>query len=137
MIGGVFGVYCHHSYAHVANKPHERLPGMMKGADAALWAVCNAFKLDPMACPIYDVNEHIYDVEEYWYQDKDKDTTAGLDTDWVGESFTTTYEDQLARYHEDLLTRLRDVEGIGEFAGIRWLNKPNFREPNFAYVTVI
>lgn len=53
LIGGVLGVYCHHNYAHATNSPDERIPSMLKGADAAIWAVCAGFGLDTETQPVY------------------------------------------------------------------------------------
>ena len=55
--GGVIGVFCHHNYAHAANSPHIRLPSMLKGADAAMLAVCTAFGLETQTRPVYLTTE--------------------------------------------------------------------------------
>jgi len=46
-------MYCHHNYAHAANYPNERLPSMLKGADAAMSAVCAVYGLQTQTRPVY------------------------------------------------------------------------------------
>jgi hypothetical protein len=69
--GGVLGVYCHHNYAHAANSPTARIPSMLKGADAAMLAVCDTFKLKTQTRPVYfHDDDDDEDSDDDWYKDR-------------------------------------------------------------------
>ena len=156
MVGGVLGVYCHHSYAHASDSPAQRLPAMMKGADAAFLMVCHVLQLQAKARPVYPFGK------SYWGYGSDLEETSNYDgyldpmsifgvttTDskehlakgkdiWVGDRFRKAdAEDWCNYYDENEENVLGFAEGYDNVKGIHWLNKPKFREFELAYPTVL
>ena len=155
MVGGVLGVYCHHSYAHASDSPDERLPAMMKGADAAFLVVCDALQLKTQARPVYPFGK------SWWGYGSDSDDSSNKDEFldpmsifgetttvskehlakgkdiWVGARFRNVDAEESLGYDEDEEDILRCAEGYDNVKGIHWLNKPKFRELELAYPTVL
>jgi len=61
-------------YAHATNSPFTRLPGMMKGPDAAILAVCKALKLPVEGRPVYE-RLNLFDG---YYEDEDEDEDVSI-----------------------------------------------------------
>lgn len=121
---------------------------MMKGADAALLAVCDAFNLKTQARPVYSTEQHTdrdgdvidsHDPVTIFGMTSESDKhLAGKNNDWIGTSFCqVTADENFGDYEEDILDRFRWVNWVEHFKGIHWVNKPKFEEGNRAFVTVI
>jgi hypothetical protein len=122
---------------------------MMKGADAALLAVCKAFNLKTQARPVYSTKNHAYDDTAPREQSHDPVTLFGVkpesdkhlsdkNDDWIGTSFLLVKaDDNLGDYEEDFLERLRWCNWVQDFKGIHWVNEPQFHEGNRAFITVL
>jgi hypothetical protein len=124
---------------------------MMKGADAAMLAVCDAFNLKALARPVYMTSRYVYDNPDS-NEEKEKandpvtlfGVTAGsdkhlasLDDDWVGSEFREVEaDDWMGDYDDEFFQRLQDASGVDDYTGIHWLNDPKFQEGNRAYITV-
>jgi hypothetical protein len=159
--GGVLGVYCHHNYAHAANSPTARIPSMLKGADAAMLAVCDTFKLKTQTRPVYfhdDDDDDDEDSDDGWAKDRrDRLKRIKLDPvalfdikatsqnhhgkdklEWVGDQFRIAQEDEhMGDYEEWLPDRLKGQNWVKAYSGIHWLNQATHKEANRAYLTVL
>jgi hypothetical protein len=65
-LGGVLGLYCSHDYAHASETALKRLPGPMKGMDATVLRVCEAFNLNTAALPVYNCDDKLrsYEIDD-------------------------------------------------------------------------
>jgi hypothetical protein len=124
---------------------------MMKGADAAMLAVCDAFNLKALARPVYRTQGHVYSDPE---SDEEREigndavtlfgVTAGSEKhladrneDWVGNEFCQVLADEgMGDYEDEFTRRLRDSYWVDGYTGIHWLNNPKFQEGNRAFITV-
>lgn len=116
---------------------------MMKGADAAMLAVCRAFKLETEARPVYFPRDDDMDTEAgdpvalFEVQIEGHKHLSGTKEDWIGDEFREMFADYYDRcYDDNPLSDLLRQEGLTKFQGIRWLNDPKHKDSNFAYLAV-
>ena len=140
--GGVLGVYCHHNYAHAANDPNERLPEMLKGADAAMAAVCAVHGLETQARPVYLTTAagEAWSPASLWYRKLDRPNANknGDDDDSSGDEagfYPDKYEKPANKYAQRGLDKLKDdpvdlfnvkatsKKHLGESAKIEWVGE--------------
>lgn len=153
------GVYCTHDYAHASKTVNLRLPHMLKGLDAGLWAVSNALGLPTIVLPVY-----LPEDDEDGYSDGDSDTgdsdepsrwdpaslfnlrclsrahlnpTSGFD--WIGDQLKPVHREYWFGSIEDrcVARRLRESKSVSKYRGIYWINGPWHSEANLAYITVL
>jgi hypothetical protein len=153
--GGVLGIYCHHDYAHNNDTAFKRLPGVLKGADAAVLAVCKFLKLQTVVRPVYQIPDEEFECTG----------EGGIDAAALFQGHSNERRKQkltpkrkiseinnfIARRFSDLgaTDSLGDAEGEGlvermrnsynvakEYQGINWINGPSHERGNMAYVTV-
>jgi hypothetical protein len=158
-VGGVLGVYCSHDYAHASGTIERRLPGMLKGQDAALWSICETLGLPQVALPVYSPEEEDEcsdDDSEHWYDDEyeepsrwdpvtlfhwDAGSRAHLNKesgfDWIGSCFEPVQHDWMGDDSESLGKRLPEAGSFSKYRGIHWINRSSHSELNVAYTTVI
>jgi hypothetical protein len=136
----------------------------MKGMDATVLRVCEAFNLNTAALPVYNCDTQLQD-----YRDeeeavpaasdatelfgttkkveqppkpgrKKKQRTEGYkvgDVDWIGPRFKAMHEDYCGDYEEDWLRRFSDTDTFSPYVGIHWLNGPKYWETNMATLAVL
>jgi len=128
---------------------------MMKGADAAILAVCESFKLKTQARPVYIDpvyrGHEIDEDDEEGYGKRPKLNAGdlfekvpksalkrdGADGDLIGDEFRSAVEkDYMGDEEESLRERLEGESWVNEYKGVNWLNKMNYAEASVAYVTV-
>ncbi|KAF2649770.1 hypothetical protein K491DRAFT_683553 [Lophiostoma macrostomum CBS 122681] len=64
--GGHLGVYCQHAYAHSTEEGAKALPGVLKGADMAVYSVFKALGLKMSVRPIFDLGNFYDDDDDYY-----------------------------------------------------------------------
>ena len=136
---------------------------MMKGSDAVMLAVCNAFNLETQVRPRYIPEESVDDEDEESDGEENENkeervhARRGLDpvtlfgmessstaqrdlgpnTDWIGDKFRHTIADENMGDPEGWLSdRLQGESWVKRYRGIHWLNDYNHIETYRAYTTV-
>jgi hypothetical protein len=130
---------------------------MMKGADAAILAVCYELNMRIEARPVYvpsgryakcDLegeypHEHRsrrqkFDALSLFGQKSLSKIPEGIVRfNWIGNEFRTVKNRDQMGFCDDLLEeRLAEEPWIDEYTGVKWLNTYKFKEPNQFFVTV-
>ena len=135
---------------------------MLKGADAAMLAVCDTFKLKTQTRPVYFDDDDYDDYDEYsddeWAKDR-RDSLKRIKLDpvalfdikatsqnhhgkdkleWVGDKFRVAQESEyMGDCEESLANRLKGQNWVKAYSGIHWLNQAKHKELNRAYLTVL
>lgn len=63
--GGHLGIFCTHAYAHTSKEAYEALPGVLKGADMAVYSVFQAHGLQIEVKTVLDDTEMLKRIAEY------------------------------------------------------------------------
>jgi hypothetical protein len=136
----------------------------MKGMDATVLRVCEAFNLNTTALPVYSCGEHLtYDKDETATGASDATALFGGtpkkteerkppkrsrkktqraegrtvgDVDWIGRYFEGMHEDYCGDYENEWLERFYEAESFSPYLGIQWLNDPKYWETNMATLAV-
>ncbi|KAJ4356849.1 uncharacterized protein N0V89_004886 [Didymosphaeria variabile] len=140
---GNLGIFCQHAYAHSTEEGAKALPGILKGADMAVYSVFQALGLDISVRPIYDLkHNHMFDdydpdKPDSWSDDGEVETEDededNVEKSFVGNScgeiiFTPVGYDAL---RQEILD-----EADAHWLKIKWLTKPASRDISFVHVTV-
>jgi hypothetical protein len=135
--GGLLGVYCQHAYAQNTPEGGAQLPGILKGADMAVYEVFRALGLKVEVRPVLD---HLADYEDYWeeyYEDDTGEPGGGIrylkKYNFLGKKlghieltsaggFEESYEELIEEYPADRVQ-------------VRWLTKPVVKSIGMVHLT--
>lgn len=131
-------MYCSHAYAHNTVEGAESLPGVLKGADMAVYTVFKALGLNVEVCNVLDEAEELYfDVE----------TSSGSGSEPEVQEICEIHY-RLGRLGQLTITDHGGYEGedwndvLDGFSRVRqkitWLTDPpqRYRNPGFVHLAV-
>ena len=127
---------------------------MMKGLDAAIWTVCEAFGLQKVVVPVYHNDDKEDDFtprrksppskkwDPFAIFNRSSNSNGHLNPDgrfnWIGKGFNPFLRGDyyMGDYEDYLSKRLSEAGFLSQYRGIYWLNTRNQTEASVAFTTV-
>ncbi|KAI1087326.1 hypothetical protein F5B19DRAFT_77861 [Rostrohypoxylon terebratum] len=124
--GGIIGIYCTHAYPHTTRIGGESLPGILKGADMAVYTIFRALGLNVSIRAVLDEDEIIKDWELQGYDYQPTSLTRIRMWGTLVTTSTGGYEEGL----DEILDDFSSVKGK-----VNWLTRGKHESLGFVHLT--